>query len=208
MIDKNILNKRLIIFDTETEGLNGCFTRPWEIFWSVFEKGEEVESHECLLKWPDLKVSEGAARVTGFDPQRIEDFGQEPKEIIDLFDSFLYDDRNILVGANILGYDVKIINTARRQFGYKPDYSFIKRIYDVNAIARGLKWPVRYNPGDDFIAWQYKCLNIKMKGMKTKVQYLCEEYGIPFDLEQLHQAKYDSFLTEKVFRELVKRVNI
>ena len=202
-----IYRKPIVVFDTETEGLNGVFTRPWEIGWFVYKNGQELESHKYLLKWPNLKVSPGAAKITNFNPFILERDGRDPKEIIDLFCSYIYNTDNILLGTNILGYDTEIINVARQELGYKPDFSFVKRIFDINAVARGIKWPVRFNKGDDFIAWQYKCLNIKMKGMKTKLEYLCQEYNISFEPEKLHQSSYDSFLTYKVFLELVKKIN-
>jgi DNA polymerase III epsilon subunit-like protein len=204
---EEIKGKKILVWDTETEGLNGCFTRPFQIAWFLFENGKQIEAQNIYLKWKNLKVSRGAAQSNNFNPYKVEKEGKDPKEVIDLFCSRLYDENTISVGANILGYDTEIITTARRELGYKTDYSFIYRIHDINAIARGYKWPVKFNEGDDFTLWQFKCLNIKMKGMKTKLEYLCQEFGIEFDPLKLHSADYDSFLTEKVHKALLIRMN-
>ncbi len=204
---EQIKGKKILSWDFETEGLNLVYTRPWQIAWSLFENGQKIESHNFYLKWPNLKVCYQAAQATNFNPYLIEKEGKDPKEVFDLFSTRLFDENTISVGANILGYDAYLVNVCRRLFGYKTDYSFIYRIHDINAIARGYKWPVKFNEGDDFTMWQYKCLNIKMKGMKTKLEYLCEEFGIEFDPLQLHKADYDSFLTEKAHKALLIRLN-
>ena len=58
--------QRYVVFDTETEGLNLVTSRPWQIAWLVVEGEKIIDKRDFFIHWPNLNVSEGAARVTGF----------------------------------------------------------------------------------------------------------------------------------------------
>ena len=59
-------NQRYVIFDTETEGLNLIKSRPWQIAWILAEGDKIIAKADRFIHWPNLNVSEGAAKVTGF----------------------------------------------------------------------------------------------------------------------------------------------
>ena len=58
--------QRYIVFDTETEGLNLITSRPWQVAWLVVEGDKIVARNDRFIHWPNINVSEGAAKVTGF----------------------------------------------------------------------------------------------------------------------------------------------
>lgn len=213
MLGSNLLRFKLdktpvLLFDCETEGLNLGFSRPWQLSWSVYLNNKEIEAHNHYLKWPNLKVSEGAAINTGFQQSVIDEKGEDPNEIITLFESYLYDKKYLICGANILGYDVMILNHCRKFCGRKTDYSYIDRCYDTNALSKAYKQGLKIKESDNFVVWQYKMLNTRIKGMKTNVGAMCEEFNIPFEEEKRHDAVYDNFLTYKVFKELIFKMDI
>src|ERR1017187_1956072 len=163
-LDKN----KFFTWDCETEGLNLKRSKPWEISWSIYHGEKLVEEHQHFLKWPNLKVSIGAAKATGFNPENINKFGEDPKKIIDLFDKYIYNKEYKIIGANILGYDIYIHNLSRNLLGYKTDYSYLDRIYDTNILSKiwklGLKIPENK---EDFLEFQFKVGSIIQKGLKT-----------------------------------------
>ena len=204
---KNLLKKKIVLYDYETEGLNLCYTRPWELAFNIYEYGKLIESKHAYIKWPNLKVSKGAAEATGFDPNKIEILGKDPKLVCDKFFSYLYDDSYTILGHNILGYDSYIVNVCRRELGYSEDYSFIDRVIDTHALAKAWKLNLRPLEDENFPAWQYRVIDKKAKGIKTNLKALCEEFGIEFDETKLHAAGYDCEKNHEVFQELVKRLN-
>lgn len=204
----NLLDKKIIIYDTETEGLNHMFTRPWELAFCVYEKNKKVYEYQSYLKWPNLKVSFGAAKQTGYNAKEVQDKGREPKEVMDHFRKYLYDDEYYIVGHNILRYDSQIINTANRELGYDTDFSFTKRCIDTNALARALKLNRLKKEHEDIIAWQYRILDIRAKGVKTRIQVLCDEFKITYDKENLHGALYDVEMNYEILKRLVQKMDI
>ena len=205
----NLEKRKFIVLDTETEGLNLLRSRPWEIAWAIYHGKEKQREYQYFLKWPNLKVTEGAAKATGFKKENIEMYGKDPKEIIDLFNKDLYNPEYSIVAANILGFDNYIVNLSRKSLGYKTDYSYIDRVYDTAAISRayrlGIKIPADKN---DFIPFQYRVLSIIQKDLKTKNSEMAQEFGMTVDLSKVHGAQYDIDLTFFVFTELANKMDL
>ncbi len=198
-----------MVWDTETEGLNHIKSRPWEVSWSVYHGLNKIEDHQHYLKWPGLNVCPGAAKATGFQMSVIDEKGENPKDVIDLFDSYLYNKDYKLVTANGLGFDVYIHNLSRLLLGYKTDYSYIDRMYDILPIARAYRLGVRAPENkEDFLAWQYRLLCVYTKGLKCKNSEIAEEFGYEVDPTKLHSADYDNQLAMFSFTNLIKKVDI
>lgn len=209
LLKNNIQNYKFICWDCETEGVNLCLSRPWQIGWNVYHETKLVEEHQYYLKWPNLNVSAGAAAVTGFDMKNIDLYGKDPKEVIDLFDKYLYDKSYKLITTNGLGFDVYMHNVSRKNLGYETDYSYLDRLYDNDSLSRAYKSGIKVpeNP-KSFLAFQYSMSSIIKRGMRTNNAAMAKEFGIVVDESKLHGASYDCTLTFLVFLQLIKRMEI
>ncbi len=209
LLKNTIKEHKFICWDCETESLSLAHARPWEISWNVYNGYNKIESHQYFLNWPDLNVSKGAADATGFNHEKVKKEGKNPKEVIDLFNTYLYNKEYQQITQNGLGYDVYVHNTSMLNLGYKTDYSYINRMYDTLPIARayrlGMKAPENK---EDFLAWQYRFLCIFKKGLKCKNFELAKEFGYEVDESRLHQGIYDCELTAFTFFNLIKKLDI
>ena len=209
LLRNNINDYKFIVWDTETEGLSDIRSRPWEMAWNVYHGMNKVESHQFFLKWPNLNVSPGAAKATGFNIETINKHGQDPKMVIDLFDKYLYNKDYKIVTHNGLGFDMYIHNTSRLELGYKSDYSYLDRFYDTDALSRAYKSGNK--PPEDkkeFIPWQYRMASIIRKGMRTSNSTMAKEFGIEVDESKLHGAAYDIEIGFQIFLNLIKKLDI
>ena len=150
-------NQKFLFFDYETCHLNLASqeNKPWQLAFLLM-KGEEVlDQADYWLKWKDLNVSEGAARVTGWTRAKYEKKAGDPDKALKHFEEHLYDDSVIPVGHNILGFDVYIHNIHRKLLRKKTDYSYITRCLDTVCIAKAIKKEIKLSAGDDtFMAIQ------------------------------------------------------
>jgi|TARA_R100001460_G_scaffold94833_1_gene136944 DNA polymerase III alpha subunit (gram-positive type) len=192
--------QRYVVFDTETEGLNLVTSRPWQVAWMVVEGDKIIEKNDLFIEWPDLQVSEGAAKVTGFTEREYNRRCEPPKQVWEKFSKDLYNPDNLIIGQNLLGFDVYMVNIWRRLMNLGADYSFIPRILDTKALATAIakEMPV---VKDDFIGWQYRLLNYRERGLKTSQATLLKKYNIDHDPKRLHDALYDIEMNFKVFRK-------
>ena len=196
-------NQKYVIFGTETEGLNLVTSKPWQLAWIEAEGKKITKKQNRFLMWEVLNVSEDAAKVTGFNYQSYAKQAEDPMIVYKDFINLINQDDVIIIGQNLLGYDIYILGVVARQLGLKIDYSFINRIFDTKAIATALAKGNKSPDKEDFISWQLKWLNHRERGLKTNQKYLLEYYDIDFDPKKLHDALYD---IEKNFEIFLKQI--
>ena len=196
-------NQKYVIFDTETEGLNLVTSKPWQLAWIEAEGKKITKKQNRFLMWEDLNVSEDAARVTGFNYKSYVKQAEDPAIVYKEFIDLINQDDVIIIGQNLLCYDIYILGVIARQLGLKIDYSFVNRIFDTKAIATALAKGNKTPDNDDFASWQIKWLNYRERGLKSNQKYLLEYYDIDFDPKKLHDALYD---IEKNFEIFLKQI--
>jgi len=193
-------DQKYIIFDTETEGLNLIKSKPWQAAWIVAKGNKIIKKYDKLIKWDDLNVSKDAARITGFNQSHYEKNAEDPKKVWEEFSKYLYDDSYKIVGQNLLGFDVYMIDVWRKLIGEPLHQDYINRIIDTKAIATAI---VKESPvcKKDFIYWQYRWLNYRERGLKTSQLTLLKKYDIDFDAKRLHDALYDIEMNFEIFHK-------
>lgn len=199
--------QKYLIFDTETEGLNLVKSRPWQIAWIVAEGKNIVSKNDRYIQWGNIKVSEGAAKITGFTEQEYERRAEDPKIVWNDFSKYLFDPEYIIIGQNLLGFDVYMINVWMKAMGLQSDYSYIDRIIDTKSIATAIFKNILPEK-ENFSSWQYKLLNHKEKGLKTSQLTLLKHYGIPHDPNKLHDALYDIEMNFQIFLKQIYDIEL
>jgi len=193
-------NQKYLVFDTETEGLNLIRSRPWQVAWLVVEGGKILEKHDMFLDWPNLDVSAGAAKITGFTMKEYNKRKESPRKVWEKFSKNLYDKDTFIVGQNLLGFDVYMVNIWRELMKLEADYSYVERIIDTKALAVAIAKDIPVDK-DDFISWQYRLINHRERKLKTSQAFLLKKYNIDHDPKRLHDALYDIEMNFKVFRK-------
>jgi len=199
--------QKYIIFDTETEGLNLIKSKPWQAAWIVAEGNKVIKKYDKLIKWDDLKVSKDAARITGFSKSYYEKNAEDPKKVWDEFSKYLYDDDYLIVGQNLLGFDVYMVDVWRKLIGEPLLQDYINRIIDTRSLGVSISRNIPLNK-DNFLSWQYKMLEIKTKRGENSMGTLLKKYNIPHDPKKLHDALYDINMNYKVFRKQLYEVEL
>jgi DNA polymerase III epsilon subunit-like protein len=200
-------SQKYIVLDTETTGLNLVKSRPWQVAWIVAE-GKQIKSkHSHFIKWPNLTVSEGAAKVTGFSMEKYERLAEDPMEVFNKLKPYLYNPEYKIIGQNLLGFDVYMINIWRKLMGLESDYSYVDRIIDTKSLATAIFKNILHDDQNP-VSWQYKLLNHKEKGLKTSQGTLLKHYNIPHDPKKLHDALYDIEMNFQIFQKQIYDIEI
>lgn len=199
--------QKYVVWDCETEGLNLVHSKPWQIAWSVCQGDKILEEFDFYIKWDDLNVSDGAAKVTGFSREIYERKAADPKIIFERFAKYLYDTQYKLVGQNVLGFDVYIINIWMKLIGLSPNYSYIDRILDTRCLAMAIAKQIPVDK-ENLISWQYRLLNHRDKKVKASQLALLKKYDIEFNEKRLHDAKYDCEMTYRIFKKQLFEIEL
>lgn len=205
----SLQDKRIILFDTETEGLNLRGSRPWQIAWVEMKNGEVINKEMHYLAWDNLNVSKEAAAVTGFDKRVYDEKKEDPKEIIEKFWELIYEPDTIIAGQNILGFDIFILNIARREVGFLEDYSFLYKCIDTVPLSRAYLLDFRRSENESIIEFCYKLLNFRPKGrISVKLSSMLDRFGIKYKEDKLHDALIDTEMTGELFIRLIRALGL
>jgi DNA polymerase III epsilon subunit-like protein len=202
--------QKYIFFDFETCCLNlgSLDNKPWQLAFIVIDNGKVVKSRDHWIFWPDLKMSDAAAKMTGWTQSAYDKKATDAKTILEEFEHYLYDEQYINVGHNILGFDIYIHGIYRRCLGKNPDYSYVDRSIDTLCLAKAIKNEIKFHKDDNFYNWQYRLNNMVDRKSKKKLIDLCKDYDIEIDPDKLHDAMYDIEQNYKVFKKMLWEVNI
>jgi len=199
--------QKYIVFDFETEGLNLRYSKPWQLGFLIAEGTKVQKEYDLHIDFPDLNMSEDAKRITRFS-QAVHDKKKKDKvKVLDFFDNFLYNPDYLIIGHNVLGYDVYIHNLWRLACGRPSDYSYMNRMLDTNCLAKAYKMGLK-KPDENLTFWQCKLNNYIKRGMKTNQQALLKEFDIEFDSDKLHDAIYDVNMTLNIFHKLIWNIEV
>lgn len=202
--------QKYIFFDFETCCLNLGSTdnKPWQLGYIVIENDKIVKKKDCWILWEDLKMSNAAAKMTGWTKSKYLSKASDAKTILSEFEHYLYNEDYINVGHNILGFDIYVHGIYRRCLGLKPDYSYVNRSIDTLCLAKAIKNEIKINKDDHFYDWQYRLNNMIDRKSKKKLIDLCKDYDIPVDESKLHDAMYDIEQNFLVFKKMLWEVSI
>ena len=203
-------DQNYLFFDFETCCLNlgSLDNKPWQLGFIVINKGKIVKKKDYWIHWDDLKMSDTAAKMTGWTQVMYDKKAEDAKKILAEFEHYLYDESYINVGHNILGFDIYIHGIFRRCLGKNPDYSYIKRSIDTLCLAKAIKNEIKFSQNDNFFNWQYRLNNMIDRKSKKKLMDLCKDYDISIDESKLHDAMYDIEQNYEVFKKMLWEVNI
>jgi DNA polymerase III epsilon subunit-like protein len=166
-----------------------------------------VDSKNFYVSWDrELSVSKEAARITRFDPIKYKRESISAKEIFPTIKDWL-SSADYIVGHNILGFDIYLI---KDYFEYmNEDWSHLmSKIIDTNCVARGVKMSLRFAQDESFLAWQYKMVHTRRKGVKTNMAHLGREYKIDHNPDHLHDALIDLELNVKIWNKIKWQIEI
>ncbi len=207
LLRNNFKDLKFLIWDAETESLNLRYNHPWQVSFIVTQGNQVEEEHDFFIKWPDLNVSKGAAKVTGFDQTKIDREGKDPLEVLEFLNKYLYNDKYMIAGHNVLNFDSMIHNAWMLDCGKKTDFSWMSRLYDTHLMSKALKENIT-PPDADLLSWQFKLNNFRKKGLKTSLGVMAKEFEIEFDEKNLHSAISDVILTFEVLKKLIWKLDI
>lgn len=203
-------NQKYICFDFETCNLNllSPDNKPWQLSYIIAEGNKVLKERDCYIYWPDLKLSEEARVITRFDDAKYSRLAKDPRAILEEFESYLYDEDYIIIGQNLLGFDVYIHGIYRKLLNIKPDFSYIGRIYDTNCIAKAIKKNMQPVDKKEFIGWQYQLNDFRERNMRTSIKAQLKQYKIDFDENKLHDSIYDVQMNFKIFLKQIWQIEV
>jgi DNA polymerase III alpha subunit (gram-positive type) len=199
--------KKILVCDCETNGLNLKYTLPFNISFNIYQNNQLIEEHDLYLKWPNYQIKTELAIKVHYNKEKIEKEGKEPKEVFELLNKYLNNKEYLIVGSNWLNYDCMVIENSAKSIGVNIGYKYLNKVYDCNSLFKAYKLnkPIDY---ENFLAYQWSLNAWVQKGLKSRVGIACKEFGIEYNDDDAHSGSYDVSRSYLIFMELIKRMEI
>lgn len=201
-------NQKFIVADTETSNLAISSEVPWQLGFITCQGKFVKQEFERKIWWEGYDVKPEIAAMNHFCRPAYEQEARDPTEVLDEFESYLYDPEYIIIGQNFLNFDCFIHNNWRKKLGRKTDYSYINRVIDTKALSMAIQKGAKNPPKDDFMSWQISWLNHRERGIKTSQAAMLKHYNIPHNANDLHSAIVDVKMTFQIFLKQIQEVEI
>jgi hypothetical protein len=194
-------NARYAGVDMEGEGLNLRHSRPWQVSYCLADNKAIHSIKSSFILWPDLKVSDDAARITRFSMETYLASARPAAEVLAEYEAVIYDPTIEVIWMNGLHYDFYAHQTWRRECGLPYDDSYLVRSIDLKALTQAMKkgWQPDISSPQAFLAWQYRAGGYREKGLKSRLEVVGREEKIEHDYSTLHDATSDIVLMMKVY---------
>ncbi len=170
-VPERLLKNEYCVFDIETTGLNFSTDEIIEIGAVKIVNGVFTESFSTFVR-PNSPVPENIEKLTGI---KNEDVALAPQLCDVIPDFYKFTRGTILVGHNIIGFDLIMLNANAQ----RVKYEFNNDAVDTYLMARNL-----------------------LGGSKNKLIDVCNKLGVP--LIGAHRAVNDAEATAKCFLKLIK----
>lgn len=200
-----------IDFETANLCLSSKFNLPWQM--ALFKtKGGHIEGtgQNILINWGEEFVfSKGALEMAhSFSEKKMKEQGVKPIEAFNILSKAL-SETDAVAGHNILGFDIYIIKAMYEKMGRQfPDILSKIKVFDTLALSKGLFNNIPLQSNENPISYQYKMINNIIKGSKTSLSKVADNFNIKYDQGLLHDALYDLELNIKIWNQLKYQVNI
>ena len=196
-------DQKFIVIDTETEGLNLRYSNPWEVSYLEACGKKILKRKQIYIDVPNLNLSPFIRKLTGFDEDKYNKLKVPAQEAWAENKKVIYDETFLIIGQNILKFDIFMLNQlCRNATGKEINFSFLDRILDTRYLALAAKNDIAKPRDGNFLNWSYKIgSDPKIKG-KVSQLVLLKDFGIKFDPEKLHDGLYDCEKLWEIFCEL------
>ena len=200
----------LIDLETFNLCLNFIHNRPWQVGLLEVKGDKIVEGMDIHVNWPDaphLKIGKEAAMITRFNQLEHDRVAVGAEEAFKKFWPVLKR-ADYIIMLNGLKFDLYLLKCWAERMGESWKW-MMPKIIDTRAVAQGVKMGVPFQPKDgSFLEYQYRMVNVRVKGIKTSLKALGPEYGIEHNYDMLHDAIVDLELNLKVWNKLKFQVDI
>ena len=200
-------NQKYLVFDTETEGLNLFSSKTWQLSWIVCQGNKILETHDEFIIHKELNIPEVVKKITGFNWDTYNRKAKPLDEVWSKFEKYIFDSQYVVVGQNLLGFDVYMLAVLQRLLGQEPDYSYLPRILDTRALGKAYREELE-RPKGNLLSWQYKIINDRSLKAKVSQNQLLKFFDIEFDESKLHNALYDIKMCYQIFLKLKKHMDL
>ncbi len=191
-----------LVFDFETTGLDPETDRIIQVGLCEVHRGE-VERRSAWLVKQTVPIAPGAAKKHGISDEQVRLHGEPPAKSARVLLKAL-NEAPACMGHNIHRFDIRFIEAECDRLDMNcPD---TLEYVDTAALYKGWKLGQPKWQRETQAAYAERILSQRVYGLKYAISTCLQEFGIPVDQAQLHDASADAYATHLVYKALTPRL--
>jgi len=179
---------------------------------SVYSGKNLVLEKEHWVKWEHKwEMGADAARITGFDWNTYNERATDAVKIRDEFEKYLYDEDYLIVGQNIVGFDLYVDQIYRKLLGRPVRFDWVRRILDTQLLHKAIELNVTPPQigTDAWVSFLFKMNSYRSRKLKSSLKHLVGVHGIDYEPDRHHNsATYDNSLCFQVLQKQLYKLEI
>lgn len=184
-------NAEYFVFDVESGGIDVFKDRVVQFFGATADKnGNLIDTWEIFIN-PGVEIAQEAIDVHGFSNEFLKENGKPPHEAFEEIRDLFLQHRHLKIVAFNMNYDLSSLNAEMKRHGVTETFGswFSQNAQLVDGLVID-RHKDRYRKG------------------KRNLETQAKHYGVPFDAEDLHNARADVELTAKVTVKILEKFGV
>jgi DNA polymerase III alpha subunit (gram-positive type) len=188
-------NKRLFIYDFETNGFWSPLNQPIQVAIKIIEPNGDVKDYMNYIRC-DRPLSYTIESLTGITDFVLAEKGIDIKDCFKDVAELLLVENTIICGHNILTFDNLFLNYYLNKFGFKGITK--EDCFDTSGELKAKLIGEKKLSSESYGVYHARALSRRVQGVKHKLTDACDYYKIKYDCDNMHNASVDVDCTYKV----------
>lgn len=179
------------VWDVESTGIDVFEDRIVQMFFATADaQGNLIDTWEWFI-WPEIEVPKEASDVHGFTDEWLRQNGRNPSAVLpEIRDVFLANRHLVQIAFN-MNYDLSILDAEMKRYGVSD--TFGKWFAEQGKLFDGLVSD-RHND--------------KYRKGRRNLETQAKHYGVEFNPEEAHSARYDVEKTAQVSVKIIEKYGL
>lgn len=204
----NLKNKRLFIYDFETNGLWYPLNQPIQIAIKIVYRGKTTTYNRYINCTRPL--SSTITKLTGITDELLREKGIPIERVFKDINKLIHKKNTLVIGHNILHFDNLFLNYYLGYFNYKQIKN--NQCFDTQAHLKAELLGLSKRHNESMGEFHNRILFNRASGLKYKLTDACTKYNIKIPKKYLklnkgfHNAEVDTEVTYRIFKKQIKEL--
>lgn len=177
-----------LVFDVESGGIQVFEDRVVQFFGATADKdGNLIDTWEIFIN-PGVDIAQEAIDVHGFSNELLKDIGEKPEAAFTKIRDLFLEHRHLKIVAFNMNYDLSILDAEMSRHGVSETF--------------GAWFAAQGKLVDGLVIDRHKD---KYRKGKRNLEAQAKHYGVPFDGDDAHNARYDVEKTAQVTVKILEK---
>lgn len=197
-------NKRIIVFDFETNGQYNRLTQPIQVYFKIINPDGFIEVYTSYVAC-QYRIPKNITDINGITDAMLKEQGIDIEIVFSKIRNILFEQGPfLLIGHNSLRFDNHFLNYYLQKYFTNKYKVEVADCFDTCAQLKAIKLGIIKPANLTYGEWHLKTINMRQRAENITLSDACANYGIK--LNNAHTADGDGEATYQVFLKQMSEI--